>query len=587
MKQRVRNNVKRYLFLAAASVGLLGVGLLGVGMPTSVSLAEAEVSSANSAANPTVLRRLTQLQYRNIISDTFGPDIKIGGRFEPDMRENGLLELGSGRASIPAAGLAQYAGMARSVAAQVLDDKHRAAFVGCVPADAKAADDACARQFITDAGLLLYRRPLVESETDDLVAGAKLAANTLKDFYAGLEVSLAAMLQSPSFLFRWEIRAENDGKDEWQVDSYSKAARLSFFLWNSAPDSKLLAAAARGDLDTPKGLSREVERMLASPRLEQGVRAFFFDMFGLDSLPSLAKDTTLYPKYSFKIAADAEEQTLRTIVDVLLTQQGDYRDIFTTRKTFLTRQLGAVYGVPIVGESAGGTPNGWQPYEFPEGDSRVGVIIQPGFLALHSHPGRTSPTLRGKALRESVLCQKVPDPPGNVEFNVVQDTTNPNFKTVRQRLNAHATEAMCTGCHKITDPIGLAMENFDTIGSFRTTENGAAIDSSGVIDGAAFSDAAGLAKAIHAHPSTTSCLVNRMYSYAVGRTPTRAENDWLKQKASKAFADAGYRIVPLLRQITLNEAFFRVAPPEGVPTKAAALSTEPRSTKPRSTEIGR
>lgn len=563
----MRHNVKRYLFLAAATVGLLGIGA-----PASVS--HADVAAEAAITKPTVLRRLTQLQYRNIIADVFGADIKIGGRFEPDMRENGLLEVGAGHASIPASGLAQYVGMARSVAAQVLDERHRASFVACTPADKKAADDACARQFLADAGLLLYRRPLTESELAELAGGAKLSAETTHDFYAGLEDSLSTMMQSPEFLFRWEVRAPNNGKDDWQIDAYSKASRLSFFLWNSAPDMKLLTAAKRGELDSARGLAREVDRMLASPRLEQGVRAFFYDMFGLDALPSLAKDTTLYPKYSFKVSTDAEEQTLRTVVDVVLTQQGDYRDVFTTRKTFLTRQLGAVYGVPIVGEAAGGTPDGWQPYEFPEGDNRVGVLIQPAFLALHSHPGRTSPTLRGKALRESVLCQKVPDPPGNVNFNVVQDTTNPNYKTVRQRLGAHATEAMCTGCHKITDPIGLAMENFDTIGSFRAAENGAPIDASGSIDGIPFSNAAGLAKAIRDHPATPSCLVTRMYSYAVGRTPTPKESAWLKEQAGKAFAAAGYRVVPLLRQITLNDDFFRVAPPEGTPTKAAALTTE-------------
>jgi hypothetical protein len=559
--------VKKYLLLAAAAVGLMTASAV----PPSISRADVEEAAPAAIASPTVLRRLTQLQYKNIVADIFGADIKIGGRFEPDMRENGLLELGAGKASIPAAGLAQYVGMARSVAAQVLDENHRASFVGCTPADKKASDDTCARQFIADSGQLLYRRPLADGEVADLVAGAKLAADTLHDFYAGLEVALATMMQSPEFLFRWEVRAPNNDKGEWQIDAYSKASRLSFFLWNSGPDAKLIAAAKRGDLDNPRGLAREVDRMLASPRLEQGVRAFFYDMFGLDALASLTKDTTLYPKYSFKVSTDAEEQTLRTVVDVLLTQQGDYRDIFTTRKTFLTRQLGAVYGVPIVGAAAGGTPDGWQPYEFPEGDNRAGILIQPGFLALHSHPGRTSPTLRGKALRESVLCQRVPDPPGNVNFNVVQDTTNPNFKTVRQRLQAHATEAMCTGCHKITDPIGLAMENFDTIGSFRSDENGAQIDASGTIDGVSFSNAAGLAKAIHDHPATSSCLVTRMYSYAVGRTPTKTENAWLKDQAGKAFASAGYRIVPLLRQITLNESFFRVAPPEGVPTKAAAL----------------
>jgi hypothetical protein len=562
--------VRRVVFTAAAVVALMSAGLYSGG-----NLNGNDAQAAVESSESSVLRRLTELQYKNIIRDVFGPDIKIGGRFDPDMREEGLLEVGAGQASISASALGQYVTMARSVAEQVLDEKHRAAFVRCAPASVTKRDDACAKEFLSKAGRILYRRSLEKDELADLVNGAGLTADTLGDFYSGLQTSLATALQSPAFLFRWEVQ-EQDSKRKGaaRIDSYSKAARLSFFLWNTTPDTQLLAAAESGDLHTERGLAREVDRMLASPRLEGGVRAFFYDMFGLDGMHTLVKDTTLYPKYSFKIAADAEEQTLRTVVDVLLTQSGDYRDVFTTPKTFLTRQLGTIYGVPIRGPSAGGTPDGWQPYEFAADDPRIGVLAQPSFLGMHSHAGRTSPTLRGKALREGILCQKVPDPPGVVDFNIVQDTENPDYKTVRQRLTAHATEPMCVGCHKITDPIGLAMENFDTVGGYREKENGMLIDTSGTVDGTSFDDAAGLAKAIHDHPATTSCLVNRVFSYAAGRSPTDGENAWLKQKVEKSFATAGYRIVPLLRQISLADAFFVVSEPRSAqdPTKSAAAN---------------
>ena len=526
---------------------------------------------------PIALRRLTELQYQNIIRDVFGTDITIGGRFDPGIRQEGLLEVGAGRASISASGLAQYVSMARSVAAQVLDTAHRTEFVACKPKVTNGPDEACARRFLAETGLLLYRRPIADAELKELVGGTSATALTLHDFYAGLETALATMLQSPEFLFRWEIR-EGSGKNKGQLDAYSKASRMSFFLWNTSPDPRLLEAARKGELNTQNGIAREVDRMLASPRLEEGVRAFFYDMLILDTLPALAKDAKLYPKYSFKVAADAEEQMLRTIVDVVLTQQGDYRDIFTTRKTFLNRRLGAIYDVPIVGVAEGGTPDGWQAYEFPPGDPRAGILAEPAFVALHSHPGRTSPTLRGRALREAVLCQKIPDPPGNVDQKIVQDTTNAVYKTVRQRLSAHATEAMCTGCHKLVDPIGLAMENFDTIGAFRTKENGAAIDASGILDGTKFADAAGLAKAVHDHPAVPACLVNRMYAYGVGRSPSKTETSWLTSEEQKAFADSGFRIVPLLRQIVLSNMFFLDSPPpDALPQKAGAVSTQAAS----------
>jgi hypothetical protein len=531
------------------------------------------VRDVGGVGGPTVMRRLTQAQYRQIVADVFGPDIKIGGRFEPDLREGGLIEIGAGRASIPASGVEQYANMARSIAAQVLDDRHRAILVGCAPASPTAPDERCARQFIGEVGRLLYRRKLTDEELVELVAGAAAATEIVGDFYSGLKVTLASMLESPQFLFTWEA-AEPHPRHEGlsELDAYSKAARLSFFLWDTAPDLQLLEAAERGQLDSARGVALQVDRLMASPRLESGVRAFFSDMLGLDGFESLSKDPVIYPQYSSTVALQAREQTLRTVTDHLLARDGDYRDLFTTRKTYLSRPLGAVYDISVPPDAA---PDGWQLYEWPKGDPRAGILMQISFLALHSHPGRSSPTLRGKALRETILCQKVPDPPGNVNFNIVQDTKDPHYKTVRQRLTAHRTQPTCAGCHKLIDPVGLGMENFDSIGAYRATENDAVIDPSGELDGVAFKDAIGLGQAVHDHPATPACLVQRLYGYAVGRSPSKSETEWLRSGLQKDFAADGYRLAPLLRRIATSEAFFGVAQPDPQPTPArsAALDT--------------
>jgi hypothetical protein len=544
--------------LAVAAVGVVVV-------PHFAGQKTAETDGiAATAGGPPVLRRLTQAQYQHVIADVFGDDVTIGGRFEPDIRDGGLIEVGAGKVSVPASGLEQYGKMARSVSAQVFDKAHRDSMVDCKPASAAAPDDRCAAQFIGQVGRLLYRRPLTQDETTQLVQGAANATKTVGDFYAGLQITLTSMLQAPQFLFNWEnpvVDPRHPGQRT--LDAYSKAARLSFFLWDSAPDDMLLTAAQTGELDTPKGYQKQVDRMLASPRLEAGARAYFADMLGFDGFNNLSKDPTIYPKYSFGLGTDAQEQTLRTITSHLLAKNGDYRDLFTTRDTFLSRQLGAVYGIPVPKDAPGATPDGWQPYSFPTGDPRSGILMQISFLALHSHPGRTSPTLRGKALRETVLCQRVPDPPGNVNFNLVQDTKNPLYKTVRQRLTAHATQATCTGCHKMMDPIGLSLENFDSIGTYRAGENDAAIDASGEIDGVKFSNAEGLGQAIHDHPATTACLVNRLYAYAVGRAPTKSETEWLRADLAKDFAVDGYRLQPLMRRIVTSDVFFRVITPDG------------------------
>jgi len=518
-------------------------------------------SVPTAATHLVAMRRITQEQYRQIIGDVFGRTIKLGGRFEPDQRDAGLIAVGAGQASVTASGFEQYDGMARSIAQQVVDEQHRAEMIPCQPAAATGPDDACASQFIGGVGRLLYRRPLTELELNAETKIANATATRLKDFYAGLGLSLSGMLESAQFLFRQEMASpdpDHVGID--RLDAYSKASRLSFLLWNAGPDLPLLAAAERGELDSGAGLRRQVDRMMKSPRLEAGVRAFFTDMLGFSAFESLAKDPALYPKFSLKVAGDAQEQTLKTIVDHLLTHGGDYRDIFTTRKTFLTPLLAAVYQIPI--QTPDDLSDAWVPYEFPEGANQAGIVTQASFVALHSQPGRSSPTVRGKALREILLCQKVPDPPGNVNFAVVQDTANPVYKTARQRLTAHRTQPTCAGCHKIMDPIGLALENYDTTGGFRLVENGVPIDASGEIDGAKFTDAAGLGKALHDNPGTAGCVVNRLYSYAVGRTPEKSEIEWLHGDLAKTFSSGGYRIKDLLRGIATSDVFYAVARPE-------------------------
>jgi len=420
---------------------------------TVCSTALLAADDSKPAGSDAVTRRLSQEQYRKVVSDLFGPSIKVGGRFEPDIRRDGLLAMGASQVSVTASGLEEYDKIARNVAAQVVSEAHRDTLIPCKPVNAKQPDDACAGQFLSETGRMLYRRPLTQDELGSRVKVANDSAMGLKDFYSGLGIALATMLESPKFLFRQEIaEPDTDHSGQYRMEAYSKASQLSFFLWNAAPDPELLAAAEKGDLNSEKGLAKQVDRMIASPRLQGGVRAFFTDMLDFDEFETLAKDSMIFPKFNTKVAKDAQEQTLRTITNTLLVEKGDYRDIFTTRKTFLSPVLASVYQVPLVAPAGN-----WSPYEFPECDPRAGIVSQVAFVALHSHPGRSSPTLRGKAVREVLLCQKVPTPPANVNFTLVQDTKNPQFKTARARLHAHATDATCAGCHKIMDPIGLGL----------------------------------------------------------------------------------------------------------------------------------
>jgi hypothetical protein len=545
------------------------------GVIACVSLALASCSSGPSepenSGSPLRVRLMTDKQYSNTIAYIFGADISnaVPSPLPPLTRTSGLLASGAASVGVTSDQLQQIQQAAAAIAAKVVDEEHRGFLIPCQPANEKAADAACAAQFIKQTGRLWYRHPLDEARLAKLVGTANAAADELKDFYAGLASALEGMLVSPEALFIVD-RAEPDpdNKGQRRLDAYSLASRLSFFLWNSAPDDELLKAAESGELLTKKGRARAVDTMVASSRLESGVRAFFDDMLAFNDFDSLAKDAQAYPTVTGATLADAREQTLRTVIDHLLNRQEDYRDLFTTRETFMSMNLAAVYGVSTQG-------NGWVPYEFPEGSPRTGLLTQVSFLAAHAHPARSSATRRGKALRELFLCQVVPPPPPNVDFSKLEDP-DPSLKTARDRLGVHATNPSCAGCHKIMDPMGLAMENFDGAGQYRATENGAQIDTSGALDGKPFKDIEGLGQALHDHPGLPACLVNRVYSYSTGG-PVSVSADKASMEYFKArFAAAGYKLPELLRDIALSKAFSAVRAEPGKPTATVVTTTSAR-----------
>jgi len=507
------------------------------------------------------MRLISESQYVNTIRQVFGEDIALKIRFAPVKRVSGLVAVGASTAVVTPGALDMLDASARSVAAQVVDEVHRSYLFDCEPADATGPDPACARDFLSSAGRLLYRRPLSEAELSQLVTTAGEAATVSRDFYSGVSSALSGMLVSAQFLYMRE-RAEPDPGNPlaWRLDGYSKASRLAFLLWNASPDDELLAAAESGKLHTRKGLRREIDRMIASPLYVEGVRAFFRDFFVLEAFDNLAKDSSIYPAFTLKAVQEAREQVLLTIVDHLVTRGRDYRDLFSTRDTFLSSELAVLYRVPVNVGSLG-----WVPYEVPADSPRAGLLTQIGFLAQFAHPGRSSPTRRGRAVREILLCQPVPDPPPNVDFSNFEDPASP-LKTARERLNRHQENPVCAGCHAITDPIGLSFENFDGAGQFRESENGAPISAAGTIDGTSFPDAAGLGEALRDHPALSSCIVERLQAYATGFEQTGAEVPLLDALVSE-FEQNGFQFDAMLRRIIMDPGFFAVKPMQVVATR--------------------
>ena len=517
-----------------------------------------------SVDKPTSMR-ISSSQYRRTIANTFGSSINITARFEAETRENGLLAIGALSNSVSEDGFERYHEIAKDVAAQVVDRRHRNVLIPCKPKSTTAGDEACARKFLGTTGRLLFRRPLKKNELQALVAVSKDTANKKKDFYAGISTSLVNLLISPDFLFRYRTLEPDPARPgHYRLDGYSKATILSSFLWNSNPDDLLLKAAEDGSLQADKGLTKQVDRMISSPEIESGVRAFFSDMLGLDQFDILSKDAKFFPRFTPSAKRDAPEQTLRTIVDHLVHRQGDYRDLFTIRRTFMTRALAALYGVPLLEVTDNARPMRWLPYTYPEGDPRAGILSQASFVALHSGAGRTSPTIRGKNFRLNILCQNVPPPPPDIDFSLLQDITNPKFKTVRDRLEAHRTNPTCAGCHRLMDPMGLAFENFDSSGGFRVTENGVPIDTSGEWNGVKFSGPVELTKALHDDPAVTACAARKVFAFASGAMPPVSTAQW--KAVQEKFASSNYNFLRLMREIAVSNLLYSV--PE---TRVSAL----------------
>ncbi len=514
--------------------------------------------------------RITPEQYQRTIHDVFGRTIKVDADIvETGFRDQGLLAIGARKLTLTSAGLESYEALAQQIAAQVVEPQRVATLIQCKPKKSDGADDSCAAQFIEQAGLYLFSRPLSQSELKMYVETSHDSAETLQDFSAGISAALVQMLISPDFLFRVEqAYPDPDQPGKLRLDAYSTASRLSSFLWDSAPDGELLATAKSGAILSQRVLDEQVDRLLNSPRVEHGLRAFFSDMLGFDEFATLSKDASIFPKFTKDVQDAAREQTLRTVVDQLLDKNKDYRELFVTRETFLTPALAALYGVPLPRSQELGGAVPWVPYTYRDSDTHIGLLTHASFVALHSHPGKTSPTLRGKALRESLLCQKVPAPPGEVDFSNFENADQSQLKTVRERLERHASEPMCAGCHKITDPIGLAFETFDSAAVPRTTENGAPIDVSGEFSGKDFDGIVQLANLIKDDPAATSCLITRAYSYGVARAPSAQERQWL-DGLKVELSETGVKWRELMRRIASNKEFYTI--PASEPQRADAL----------------
>ena len=504
----------------------------------------------DGAAPAPRLKRLTDSQYRQIMADVFGEDVQLPANLEADERVEGLYAVGAATTAISSYGVEKYEGAAYDIAEQVLDSAPlRDRWVPCA---SDAVDELCITDTLDALGLRLWRRPLSSDELAVVTELALTAGDTLGSADAGLTYGMAALLMSPHFLYRVELGdgpdAPEDGYDDWEM-----ASRLSFFLWNTTPDGALLDDAASGRLTDPDSLAEVVDQMLADDRTRAGVSALFTEMLHLDALDSLTKDPSVFIWMSDELGPSARTETLSVIERHIFDDDASWPDIFTTRETLVDRTLAALYDVPAP------TVEGFGPITLPADGARRGLLGQASFLVLQAHAASTSVTRRGMFVREVLLCTPIPEPPANA--NTAIPEVAEDARTMRERIAVHLEDPACAACHQITDPIGLAFENFDGIGRFREAENGAVIDPSGALDGDAFADAREAGAVVARHHQLAPCLTETLLQYATGAS-VEALDDRLLDWHTAGFVAADHRVLWLLRDVALSPAFRGHSPVE-------------------------
>jgi hypothetical protein len=494
---------------------------------------------------PVTMRRLTVREYANSVEAVLAGPVTAPKWVEPiDRTGYGFTTIGAGQAVYSEAGIEALQDAAFDAAAEVFADaSRRAAFLGTCNAPT-GPTDACVGQWLASTGRRAFRRPLSPDELDRYT-GLISAGATAYDTLTGMQYATAALLGSPGFLFRAELGTPA-GDGTLAFHGYELAARLSYLLWEAPPDDTLLDAAADGSLDTPGGLDAQLDRLLGEARARPAVLEFFSEHFALDLLDSLVKDLTAFPRFTPSLGASMRQELVSVLQDLVFDRDTDVRELFTTRETFVDGPMSDLYGLPHVDSLTKTT--------FPPDGDRAGLMGFPAILAAQSHAVATSPTERGKFIRERLLGQHINPPPANVDLTAFQMTDPSTPRTMRERLAAHATNPTCAACHTLLDPPGLGLEHFDALGQYQAMDHGLALDTAETLDGAAFDGPAQLGALLAQDPRATRALVTQLYQYAVGHALAEGEVPAI-DTLHDALAAQGYRVMPLLRALAHHPGF--------------------------------
>jgi hypothetical protein len=418
----------------------------------------------------------------------------------------------------------------------------------------------CAREILVRLGSQAFRRTIGERDLNGLLSLYKKGA-TEGGFEGGIRLAVEGLLASPQFVFRFEEPpARAAAGAAYDLDGLDLASRLSFFLWAAPPDAALVAAAESGRLTTPAGLDRELRRMLGDGRADVLATRFAAQWLRLQDLDKINPDVRTYPDYDDQLKHAMTRET-ELFVQHIIREDRPVLELFDANYTFVDERLARHYRMPgVIGRE-------FRKVAYPDA-TRRGLLGHASVLTLTSHAERTSPVLRGKWVLEVLLGTPPPAPPPNVpDLDATADSEDGRLRTVRERMEEHRRNAACASCHRMIDPIGLALEPFDVTGAWRTRDNGSPIDArSALYDGTPLSGPADLQQALlRRSDSLLRTFTENLMTYALGRRLEPVDMSTVRGVVRQAAA-AQYRFSAFVSAIVKTPAFRM---------KAAELSVSP------------
>ena len=411
-----------------------------------------------------------------------------------------------------------------------------------------AEERACATSILSKLARRAYRRPVTDSDMSGLLRFYDEGRRN-STFDAGIEMALRAMLASPKFVFRVERDPSGIAAGRsYTLSDLELASRLSFFIWSSIPDEELLTVAEARRLRDPKTLTQQIERMLADPKSQALVTNFAGQWLHIRNLRSATPDKNDFPHFDHTLR-QAFERELELFVGSIIREKRPVLELLTADYTFVNERLALHYGIPNIFGSHFRRVSGIE-------DTRRGLLGKGGILLVTSHADRTSPVVRGKWILDNLLGTPPAPPPPEVPPLPEAQGAGAKPLTMRARMEQHRANPVCANCHKVMDPMGLALENFDAVGAWRTQDNGAPVDASGQLpDGTKIDGVTGLRETLLKQPDVlVTSVTEKLLTYALGRGLEPEDMPAVRTIVRQAERD-GYRFGSLVEGVVSSTPF--------------------------------